>query len=66
MKLIDWLSQENISDEAFGRRVGRSQSQISRIKRGLSRPSLDLVEVIERETSGTVTVDDWINRECAA
>lgn len=66
MKLIDWLTQENISDEAFGRRVGRSQSQISRIKCGLSRPSLDLVEVIDRETGGLVAVDDWINKVQAA
>lgn len=59
MKLALYLSEEEMTDEAFGAKVGLSQSQISRIKRGISRPSWDTVAAIERETGGKVTASDF-------
>jgi len=60
MKLAEYLSQEKLTDEAFGALVGMSQSQISRIKRGVSRPSWENLASIERVTGSLVTATDFI------
>ncbi|WP_186307177.1 helix-turn-helix domain-containing protein [Mesorhizobium amorphae] len=60
MKLAEYLSQEKLTDEAFGALVGMSQSQISRIKRGVSRPSWENLASIERVTGSLVTAADFI------
>jgi len=62
MKLADYLSSRGLTDEAFASLVGMSQSQISRIKRGISRPSWSAVEVIERATGGEVSASDFLPR----
>ncbi|TPN44425.1 helix-turn-helix transcriptional regulator [Mesorhizobium sp. B1-1-4] len=59
MKLAQYLSDHEMTDEAFAATVGMSQSQISRIKRGISRPSWDSVAAIERATGGQVTASDF-------
>ena len=60
MKLAEYLSQEKLTDEAFGALVGMSQSQISRIKRGVSRPSWETLAAIERVTDGSVRAADFV------
>lgn len=60
MKLAEYLTDRKLTDEAFGAKVGMSQSQISRIKRGISRPSWDNLASIERETDGAVRAADFI------
>ncbi|WP_181166233.1 helix-turn-helix transcriptional regulator [Mesorhizobium sp. B2-6-7] len=59
MKLAQYISDHEMTDEAFAVTVGMSQSQISRIKRGISRPSWDSVAAIERATGGQVTASDF-------
>lgn len=59
MKLSDYLSSNGISDEAFALVVGMSQSQISRLRRGISRPSWGTVALIERATGGLVSAADF-------
>lgn len=66
MKLAEYLSQEKLTDEAFGALVGMSQSQISRIKRGVSRPSWENLAAIERVTGSSVTAADFIPSASAA
>lgn len=66
MKLAEYLSQEKLTDEAFGGLVGMSQSQISRIKRGVSRPSWEALAAIERVTDGSVRAADFIPEAPAA
>lgn len=58
MKLETYLKDNSLTDEAFASIVGVSQSQISRIKRGKSWPTRDLVNRIAEVTSGAVTAND--------
>lgn len=60
MKLSAYLSDKNLTDDAFAAIVGMSQSQISRLKRGISRPSWETVAAIERATGGLVTAADFL------
>lgn len=61
MKLETYLSTRKFTDEAFGRRIGCSQSQVSRIKRGISKPSLGLTERIAVATGGLVKANDFMS-----
>ena len=60
MKLGEYLSLNKMTDEAFASLVGMSQSQISRLRRGLSRPSWESLAAIERVTTGMVTASDFM------
>lgn len=60
MKLNMYLTTKGITDEAFGRKIGCSQSQVSRIKRGVSKPSLGLIERIALATGGAVRANDFM------
>lgn len=62
MTLAEYLSSKRLTDEAFASIVNLSQSQISRIKRGISRPSWSAVEAIERATGGEVSASDFLPR----
>lgn len=59
MKLSQYLTDTKETDAAFAAKVGLSQSQISRLRRGLSNPSWDVVPVIEKVTKGAVTAADF-------
>lgn len=59
MTLAEYLSKHEITDEAFAAKVGLSQSQISRLKRGKSRPSWPALAAITSVTGGKVTADDF-------
>lgn len=69
MTLDEYLEAERkrakVTDEAFGKRVSLSQSQISRLRRGLSRPSLKTIEAIHLATGKKVTFSDWKFSEAA-
>lgn len=71
MTLDEYLNRENdrrtsqgkprISDDAFGKRVGLSQSQISRLRRKDSRPSWETMLAIAKVTRNAVSANaaDW-------
>ena len=60
MKLDQYLSATKMTDAAFAAVVGMSQSQVNRLRRGLSRPSWDAVATIERATEGKVRASDFL------
>lgn len=66
MKLSEFLTDRNLTDDAFAALVGMSQSQVSRLKRGLSRPSWDNLAAIERATDGAVTANDFMTGQLPA
>lgn len=66
MTLSEYLKQSKESDGAFALRVNLSQSQINRLRRGVSRPSWAAIEAIAKETGNKVTANDWANAEQAA
>lgn len=61
MTLGKYLSDHKMTDEAFAALVGMSQSQISRLRRGLSRPSWESLAAIEKVTGGLVTATDFMS-----
>lgn len=60
MTLDDFLSETETSSAAFALKVKASRSQISRIRRGVSRPSWDLLARIEAATDRRVTAGDFM------
>lgn len=63
MELKAYLEKHRLSDDAFGQIVNCSQSQVSRIKRGVSLPSLPLLLRIQAATKGSVTSKDFIKKQ---
>ncbi len=66
MKLAQYLSDQGLTDEAFAATVGISQSQISRLKRGISRPSWETLAAIEKVSGGLVTASDFLSGASAS
>lgn len=58
MTLDQYLNRTGETDTAFGQRVGISQSQIGRLRRGW-KPSWDAIVAIEKATGGKVKPNDW-------
>lgn len=56
--LSEYMQRESLGDEDVARLVGRSRTRISRIRRGLENPSLELALDIERVTGGAVKPAD--------
>ena len=65
MKLETYLKEKGLTDAAFGELIGVSQSQVSRIKRGVSWPSKDVLTAIALATKQKVTANDILSREAA-
>lgn len=60
MKLETYLTENDLTDAAFGQLVGLSQSQISRIKRAKSWPTREAMERITKATDGQVSANDFL------
>jgi DNA-binding XRE family transcriptional regulator len=58
--LQQWLDDTGTTDTALAAKVGASVASISRIKRGLQTPSLQLAVAISRETGGLVPVGNLL------
>lgn len=65
MTLDQYLSETNKTDTAFAADAGLSQSQIGRLRRGVSKPSWDAIVAIERASGGAVQPNDWLRAEAA-
>lgn len=66
MTLSEYLTKKNETDAAFAARVSMSQSQISRLRRGRSKPSWEATSAISAATKGAVTANDWAKAGVAA
>jgi transcriptional regulator with XRE-family HTH domain len=63
MTLSEYIKSSGLSDLAFSKLSGVSHSQINRLKRGMSRPSLDSIDAIFKASGGKVTHADWFDKE---
>lgn len=63
MKLGEWLKQEKMTQEAFGRLIASDQGHVSDLVRGKVRPRLESVARIETVTKGAVTAQDWMDQQ---
>lgn len=59
-QLLQFLTDNSLTQAAFAQRVGCKQAQISAICGGRSNPSLPLAVRIERETNGFVPASSWV------
>jgi transcriptional regulator with XRE-family HTH domain len=60
MTLADYMGKNNLDDDAMASLVGSDRSTISRIRRGKTKPSWDLVDRILDATDRQVTPNDYI------
>lgn len=67
MTLDEYLSTaidangKKLSDAAFGELCSMSQSQVSRLRNGKSKPSFETIEAIRTVTGGAVSPNDWFS-----
>jgi DNA-binding transcriptional regulator YdaS (Cro superfamily) len=62
VKLRDYLRIMNIKQNIFAERVGMAPATISNYIKGKRKPSAKNALVIERYTSGKVTVEDFVDK----
>ena len=54
-----FLKRENIDDQTFAASINRDRSIVSKIRRGVLRPTLDVAASIEAATRGEVPMQAW-------
>lgn len=57
------MEQERITDAEVAAMIGKDRTLISKIRRGLVRPTLDVAADIESKTGGAVPMQSWILAE---
>lgn len=61
-----YLKDAGISDADFATRIGCDRSMVSKLRRGVLRPTLDKAAAIEGATGGAVTMQSWSAQRDAA
>ena len=59
MTFQKWLQLTETSDDAAAKLFGRDRSHISKIRRGVVKPSFDLMVTIRDKTEGAVPLESW-------
>lgn len=59
MKLDQWMTDNGVSNDEMARKLGRDPSVVSRLRRGQTNPSLEVLATLEVVTAGQVTVTDF-------
>jgi DNA-binding transcriptional regulator YdaS (Cro superfamily) len=58
MKLSLYLDEKRIGDAAFASEIGVSRSMVTKLRRGLARPSAETAMAIQSVTDGAVMLSD--------
>lgn len=58
------MDREGLKDADFAPRIERDRSMVSKLRRGIVRPTLALASKIEQATGGAVTIHSWVNANC--
>lgn len=66
MRLSDYMDNKALTDAAFAEMVGRDRSQVTRWRRGQTRPDWAALARIEEATAGAVTAKDFYRDNEAA
>lgn len=68
--LDTYMDREGLKDADFAPKIERDRSMVSKLRRGVVRPTLELADRIERETNGAVPIRSWLisedSTECAS
>jgi transcriptional regulator with XRE-family HTH domain len=59
MKLGTYLKTKSISHADFAFKIGTTQTSVTRYVNGQRRPSIEVIDAIDRETKGRVKMKDW-------
>lgn len=59
MKLQTYMDKFNLTDADMAEKIGKDRSLISKYRRGIVVPSLDVIADIERVTSKAVSFHDF-------
>ena len=65
MHLSDYMTLNNLDDDAVAAGIKRSRVTVSRIRRRKLRPNWDTIEKIRMFTKGASTADDYQSLELA-
>ena len=57
--LAQYLKDERVTQETFARRIGRTQSIVSKLASGTITPTLETALAIETATGGAVPPSAW-------
>ena len=63
MKLSDYMSLTQMTDEQFAKLVNRDRSRVHRWMNGKARPDWDALALIGDVTKGAVTANDFVRQE---
>ena len=58
MRLLDYLTENDLTQAAFAKQIGRDRSTVNRVANGQVDPDGETVRAIHRATGGQVTADD--------
>jgi transcriptional regulator with XRE-family HTH domain len=62
MTLSEFIKTSGQSEQQFAKLTGMSHSQINRLRRGVSRPSMDSINAIFKASDGQVSPADWFDQ----
>jgi DNA-binding transcriptional regulator YdaS (Cro superfamily) len=54
------MSNAEIGDADFAALIGRDRTMVSKLRRGILRPTLDVAAAIEAATEGAVPMQAWV------
>ena len=63
MQLDNYMRVMRLTDADLAELVGVDRSTVSRVRRGKTRPSWDLIRKIRTASEGLVTADDFLEEE---
>lgn len=61
MKLDEYMKQQDLTDESFGRRIGVNRLQVLKYRHGNAKPREEVMQKIHDESDGQVTANDFYN-----
>jgi len=62
-KLEKYLKHRGISQRYFAKKIDVTPNTLGNLIKGKNMPNLRLAYVIEKETGGLVTMQDWVQEE---
>jgi DNA-binding transcriptional regulator YdaS (Cro superfamily) len=54
-----YMKKQDVGDAAFAALIKRDRSMVSKLRRGVVRPTIDLAAAIETATDGAVPMQAW-------
>lgn len=56
-----YMREAGIDDASLGEQIGKDRTTVSRLRRGILKPTLEVAAAIESVTDGAVPIRSWID-----